>query len=292
MEVNDNRLTQDFYSISKDLLGLNKKEYNHLIHDNISKIPIDTAYRICDKLNLDLISFAKNSFDKKTAFKYLLGDKYAIPPKYDNYNQSKIKTIKNTYEFSMETLGPYKTERIRRKFQLSKEILYGDENRKISGLLLIDLFEELQSEGIPQESFFQVGYRASQEFKSIITRNLPKKRLSPLELYENIILCLGDTVEKNLLYKIEKINRQRLIFSATTRKGLKDRLHINHFGSIPHSYNIMGWYAGLLRYAYQQDAKVKKLSCAYSGDPHCLYEVDYSHVSRYKVDYPKMVETP
>jgi len=258
-----------------DLLGLSQNKYNYY-KTCLDKVPLSSSLHLADRLGLNIESLITNNFCYQTAQNFYAGKLDSIPLKYQSYDSSKMRTVSNIFDFIKDEYGKARALSIAHKLQISQPLLEQSEQR-ISGIILMDIYQELINLKCPLSKFYDLGTRAAEKYKQFFLEKYISKDDSPAKVYIGAIEGLAQIVEKNLLYQIERINGKNLIFSAQTRTETREMLKISNFGSLPHCYNIMGWYSEFLTYTGQHQAEITKLSCVHQGDSKCLYRVDYSH---------------
>lgn len=239
-------------------------------------LALDRSYHFADLLEVDFQNLSNGKIDLEALSEHLKGNKNYLPTRYQNYAQSKVRTINNVLDF----LDAHQRRRMLRKLQINEQILT-DPDRQVCGQMLMDLFYAIHKEGVAVEAFRGIGFRASQKYKPIFLKAGDIQAGSSAKLvYELAIHKLDQHVEKNMQYKIEKMDVNKLLLVVTTREDLQDALKIKIFGNQPHCFNIMGWYEGILTFSKDQPAIVKKVACVHQGDSGCRYEIEYSHVRK------------
>lgn len=255
------------------IMNISVSSYQNIRDKNYSP-PFSSVANIADAFGLNIESLIGNGFCTETAVNFFTGNKFKIPEKYSVYKSSNVKTVANFLDFISWKMGKVKAESIAKKYQITQEVL-AKNDMKISGEVLLDIYSELSH--IDFNQYEEMGLLASQKYSKDFLGKIVYLENTPKIAYQNIIASLSKTVDKNLSYKIIKIDNKRLYLSVKTREETSSMLSIKHFGCVQHCYNIIGWYKGFLRYIDTNNAIVKKLSCVHFGDQECLYEVDYSH---------------
>lgn len=229
------------------------------VKDDFSKASITNLIKLADNLEVNFEYLIEGKLDYTALKEHHLGNKMFIPLKYQNYMKSKVSTINNALSIGERYLSSGQINCIKKKLQINDDILK-DESLNISGLLLIDIFLEIQKYQPNKEIFYHVGSSLCLSHMEDALKDFDKRSLSSVKTFERFIENIHSSVEYNMEYKILDTSPKFFVIAANTREQAKDHLKLKQFGTNLHYQNIIGYYNQISHTILNAPAKITRLS--------------------------------
>ncbi|MFY7991717.1 MAG: hypothetical protein ACOVP4_00365 [Bacteriovoracaceae bacterium] len=229
------------------------------VKDDFSKASITSLIKLADNLEVNFESLVEGKIDYTALKEHHLGNKMFIPLKYQNYMKSKISTINNALSIGERYLSSGQINCIKKKLQINDDILK-EESLSISGLLLIDIFSEIQKYQPDKGIFYHIGSSLCLSHMGDALKDFDKESLSSVKTVERFIENIHSSVEYNMEYKILDTNQKFFVVAANTRTQAKDHFKLRQFGTNPHYQNIIGYYNQISHTILNAPAKITRLS--------------------------------
>lgn len=235
---------------------------------------------LADELEITPEAIMTGDIDFSVVAKRRVGLATALPERFAKSAYSKVRTSSHLLDYIEMHLGWRARSQVLRRFQLNDSI-FADLDYEINVLFISELCERLHREGMPLESFYEMGKLSVISNLNGSLSTLFSKEPGPKSLYER---CFNELISKyydrNFDYRLASLGDDRCVVFAKPREQVLDELRLCALGNSATCAARAGTFASLTGYLGLPDAEVIESECIHRGGSHCRYDIDF-HKARH-----------
>ena len=210
-------------------------------------LPSASVLKLCEAFNLSYEALCRCDFDAQVAASYFRGERSDLPAKFLTHAYSKIRTVRNIFNYSTDKFGAIFSENLLRRFQISKNLL-SDPYRDVSVEIVNGMFERLLNFGATPKDLHGIGKTASLSFLESKFGDECSQYKNKLDFWECVFAENGGLIEyvdKNANYRLLRLSSDGVVIEMSTREWAREYFKCEKYGSEGWAHNGVGFAAGL-----------------------------------------------
>ena len=240
---------------------------------NNSLLDLSCVVELTERINVHVEDLFKSDFKLNSSFVNNIY-KMNLDPRYNIATHSKTRPIANILTYLEQHVHPRAKLNVFRKFQLTEDFIFNDENN-VNIFLITDILNYLKSEyELSDKQFISIGQITPKlSFNKILDEKLSKFQT----IRETFDFFIGECAQKfdtNCQYKILQNNQDRILVKSKPNKDVLDQLAIkpNSFGNKIVSLSKMGVISSVSFYNFKTNLPAKMIKSINQGDDCDIYE--------------------
>jgi predicted hydrocarbon binding protein len=259
---------------------LTRQEYSRIIQHK-KELSAFSLLSLAQELELNPTSIFSGDISIEALDAARRGNHSFIDPRYTVGASSRKFTVINTLNYLSKYRGPHLRKAVNQHFQIHEDF-WSDwriaSSQCVNIRLMAELRGVLRKNGFTDLDFRAIGFHSSITLRETQIGKALSAADGKIEAFELMFNELAAHFEKNHLYQIESINKERCIVRSVNNPDISDALSTRLVGNPETCLVRVGIFSAVPTLQSESAASVHQTHCVHAGDPHCRFIIDYSSV--------------